>query len=492
MRMNWALAGFFLTFSGTAMASIDGPFCVISVSEQPELGSTVEPGKNSFIEVIRKSWLGKDGAVQGALGKFAVYDVHQDFRSVFGKTAVHSPRLAELQELRMKHIPELSAFRERRGVPRSSELWSLDASPGSMVEQNGVLMNVNDEGLRRWLQAVHDELYFRAGKFRLTRQHYLLPGVFVNKKRLGNTSEELRVWTFDFRREDHLSRYVQTTAYKEKQIDFEEWARILSAYGVMPVAPSGQVAYHDFFGHVLAAIAHPYEELVLQKKFYDRLVREMDGLASEHRKPYLDLHFEAANILFESLELPKFDALKNCSVWKNPKNRTRFEPYRDSKTGMLQASLLIQSQERFSQEMIQTLREFREKILLENDSFYRSADFYGGDFYDLLNHFRDRDGIKNYIDPKFGFGLEHLRYRALQCDQPICAPLLRLFVAYVNATERHLTYEKVLDAAIGDQRKKSKNGYPVPWMGGMVEEYWRSYTGPGFHEELDRWFAPHR
>jgi hypothetical protein len=334
---------------------------------------------------------------------------------------------------------------------------------------------------------LHRGLYRKAESLRLTREQYVLPGVFVNK--VGKDGkQELRVWDLKISNHRLFDRYRLSTAYAAKQIDFELWAKILSKYGVLPVSPFNSLAVHDLFGHAFAAIVHPYEEMVLTKRFYDRFLRELERYEGEARTRYSAMHFQAANLMFEGLEIPKSGVVETLTQW-NRLSENDLRIITDSGTGMLSAEKLIAATTTLPPSLKSLLHEFRTKIVVDEARFYSSADFYGGDFYDVFNHHRKGGKITNFADDPFAVHLEGLRFRVLQSPEKLNPELMRLFVAYANASKFKIDFKSFFEAAIGSERRIGKDGVPIPFQGSVVESYLRSYSGPGFQEFLDGLFV---
>lgn len=438
-------------------------FCKVSLQEQADLGSLAEPTGILIRDELAEKWA---GSANDSLRKSITVSLHRHAYQYFGKHArsqIGSFTWQEALAIRARQFPVLKNFVEKNKILRHTD----------------IIFPQKEEEFLPLLAAMHHSLVSFLGKT-MTRENYLLPGVFVNKHGKDG-ARTLRIWNFRTDQGNFYQKYETTKAYEARQVDFLLWARVQAKYGIQPVSLGTNIFIHDFYGHAFAALVHPYEELVLQRHFYSQFVNRLDQMPGAQQAPYVAKIFEIANLLFEGFELPKNDILTRNGIL-NASTRAKITGMADG-NGLLDAEVLLATSSSL-RGLAPYLYEFRRKILLDDETFYASAEFYGGDFYDVRNHYLRGDEVRNFADPEYAYGLEGLRFQSFENTNPIGEEVLRLFVAYYNAEKTGLTFESFVNAAVG-ARKSGQAARLAPWKDYVGANYLRSYTKPKFREVID-------
>ena len=226
--------------------------------------------------------------------------------------------------------------------------------------------------------------------------------------------------------------------------------------------------------------------MFLQRQFYREVVKIFDSLDRQDTERASNIFLEAGGLLFEAQSIPKLDALDGLKTLKATTWFDDIRPFTSEKNSrILYAESLISGKATLSKNLLSSLIEFKRRIVNSESGFYSSAEFFGGDFYDVANHHKINSGNRNFYDPEYAYHLEHLRLRSLYSTDEVPDELIRLFTAYYNARELKINFQALYDSAVGENILKMPNGMPIPFIGSIVEEYWRSYAGPCFQVFLD-------
>lgn len=471
MTLRTCSTGKFVVLTSVVLLSLFGlscsaseipDFCKVTLQEQADLGSLAEPTQFSIQSKMVEDWASE---TESALRTRITLDLRDYAFNYFRKNVrsqLGSMEWREVLDIRARQFPVLKEFVQKNKITRTEAL----------------IFPRDEVDFLPFLQSMQKTLISKLGKF--TRDEFVLPGVFVNKIR-ADGKRELRIWNFRSDQGTLYQKYETTKAFESRQIDFRLWARILAKYGIQPVALGTNIFIHDFYGHAFAALVHPYEELVLQRHFYEQVVKVMDRVTDAEQTLYVAKILEIANLLFEGFELPKSDALKKIGTFNSAARASIAKM--ESTNGLLDAEILI-ANPALVRDWAPFLHEFRRKIVNDDTGFYASAEFYGGDFYDVRNHYLRGNEVRNFSGPEYAYGLEGLRFQSLENPVPLGEEVLRLFVAYYNAEKTGLTFESFVNSAVG-ARKSGQTATLTPWKDSIEAAYLKSYTKPEFRKVID-------
>jgi len=445
-------------------------FCELTIAHQPEIGAPVRPSDKTWISALKKMWVRDDGQHPVLSAKV------QDYILAFARPFFERETGVRIDELTPG---DLIRFRTQN-IPKLKEIMSRT----KMVQLESHATH-NLSTMVHFFDQQHSEIQKAAASLGMTRDQFLLPGAFVNQREMDG-SQIFSFWDLRVSESTTAFRYRTSTLTDQKLFSMDLWIKILAKYGILVVSAFDGTYFHDIFGHTFAALVHPYEELYLQRQFYikaDTMIESQTGL---EKKKQIKVYLETGNLLFEAQEIPHQDALVGMTNLHKRAHQKLLQFATDGDPTIIDAEKLIKNRDSLAPEIQQLLAEFKDKIVTPNSGFYGSAEFYGGDFYDVRNHYHPSILIRNFAREGYEFSLEHLRIRALAETTNDGPALLRLFTAYYNASKLKIDYQTIYDGATSGARPLTDSTVQIPWRVGPVEKYWRSYTGPSFQKFLDR------
>lgn len=382
-----------------------------------------------------------------------------------------SSSIRELAQLRTKFDPQYKDILTQIGLYQDGQV----IIPRAEQEAAVFLRKLQDQ-LKKAIQNLKNDYGLQADEI-------LTPTTFIRNPDLNETSSEKSIYHEMFYDPKKQGLFGNSTISIDSMVDTVYWNKFFNLLNVLPISTySGytSIFYHDIH-HVIAALAHPYEELVVLKKFYkiqedlfERKPSETPNNQNQTYEKFIRRTMALNLFLVEQGSLPDLDQAHNLlnkieksSIFSVPnsvyivQNGKSIFSYKNA-LDILKKEWDLSSEE--PTPLRNLLAKFAQKIKINetNDQhFFNLFHRFGGDSYDLANLYKNTS-IYNPIP--LGAHLEILYWQAKRATtlKERETALLAIFASFTNANSLSITFKKIVDDFVESHQSaenRNKNAY---------------------------------
>lgn len=352
------------------------------------------------------------------------------------------------------------------------ELRSIYQDLG-ILKGNKIQFPTTDIGTKKFLSALKNKIQIAVNYY--GSENVLVPKALVayNENQIEKDGKAY-AWDYD---PSSINKVSLSNDLNFAQMTFGDWSKLLFEHKLFFTSINGEMFYHDF-SHIIDMLKNPYEAMVLQRKFYEFIEKTNKKYNSEQKIKFYDKMFKIGTLLFEGFSFPNIKKIK--MYFESDINDSVFNKFK-SENGLLLAEKLINDQNK-SNEIEDKLKNFEKTFLANDVAFYDSIKGYGGDYYDVVNHFRS--GVNPFATSEQHGDIEILYMRYKNGLSQNNNNLIRLYVAYYNAVTLKFSFVNVYNDVTSKSKTKDKYGVLNPLKNTLTEHYFRSYAGEKFVEGL--------